>query len=199
MGRPSHRMWRRQHQNRRLLRLKSAIFLLKCRLRCCSEQLDWDREGNEWDGYVAMGCTRALKTTRATDRSVYRNWWKNRQDPHILCVQLSFLWSAMLSWALASVASPNSPGAGLFTVFNNPCTNPKISFSQLLESCCPYLVRFSMLLTQIMQSYYQTEIFVSNVFMTEQKNKISKFSYMEKSFYSESMILWVFVTFMKQK
>ena len=131
VGRPSHRMWRRQHQNRRLLRLKSAIFLLKCRLRCCSEQLDWDREGNEWDGYVAKGCTRALKTTRATDRSVYRNWWKNRQDPHILCVQLSFLWSAMLSWALASVASPNSPGAGLLTVFNNPCTNPKISFSQL--------------------------------------------------------------------
>ena len=91
VGRPSHRMWRRQHQNRRLLRLKSAIFLLKCRLRCCSEQLDWDREGNEWDGYVAKGCTRALKTTRATNRSVYRNWWKNRQDPHILYVQLSFL------------------------------------------------------------------------------------------------------------
>ena len=89
------------------------------------------QRGNEWDGYVAKGCTRALKTTRATDRSVYRNWWKNRQDPHILCVQLSFLWSAMLSRALASVASPNSPGAGLFTVFNNPCTNPKISFSQL--------------------------------------------------------------------
>ena len=41
---------------------------------------------------------------------------KNRQDPHILCVQLSFLWSAMLSWALASFVSPNSPGAGLFTV-----------------------------------------------------------------------------------
>ena len=116
VGRPSHRMWRRQHQNQRLLRLKSAIFLLKRRLLCCSEQLDWDREGNEWDGYVAKGCTRALKTTRATDRSVYRNWWKNRQDPHILCVQLSFLWSAMLSWALASVVSPNSPGAGLFTV-----------------------------------------------------------------------------------
>ena len=148
VGRPSHRMWRRQHQNRRLLRLKSAIFLLKRRLRCCSEQLDWDRGGNEWDGYVAKGCTRALKTTRATDRSVYRNWWKNRQDPHILCVQLSFLWSDMLSRALASVASPNSPGAGLFTVFNNPCTNPKISFSQLLESCCLYLVRFPMLLTQ---------------------------------------------------
>ena len=49
----------------------------------------------------------------------------------MLCVQLSFLWNAMLSWALASVASPNSPGAGLFTVFNNPYTNPKISFSQL--------------------------------------------------------------------
>jgi len=132
VGRPSHRMWRRQHQNQRLLRLKSAIFLLKRRLLCCSEQLDWDRRGNEWDGYVAKGCTRALKTTRATDRSVYRNWWKNRQDPHMLCVQLSFPWSAMLSRALASVASPNSPGAGLFTVFNNPCTNPKISFSQLL-------------------------------------------------------------------
>ena len=49
----------------------------------------------------------------------------------MLCVQLSFLWNAMLSWALASVASPNSPGAGLFSVFNYPYTNRKISFSQL--------------------------------------------------------------------
>ena len=129
VGRPSHRMWRHQHQNRRLLRLKSAIFLLKCRILCCSEQLDWDRGENEWDGYVAKGCTRALKTTQATDRSVYRNWWKNRQDLHILCVQLSFLWSDTLSRALASDASPNSPGAGLFTVLNNPCTSPKVLFS----------------------------------------------------------------------
>ena len=116
VGRPSQRMWRRQHQNQKLLRLKSAIFLLKRRLRCCSEQQDWDRGGNEWDGYVAMGCTRALKMTQATDWSVYRNWGKIRQDPHILSVQLSFLWSAMLSWVPASFVSPNSPGAGLFTV-----------------------------------------------------------------------------------
>ena len=50
-----------------------------------------------------------------------------------------------------------------------------------------------------MQSYYQTEIFVSNVFMTKQKNKISKFSYMDKSIYSENVMLWIFVTFMKLK
>ena len=162
VGGPSHRMWRRQHQNQRLLRLKSAIFLLKRRLLCCSTQLDWDRGGNEWDGYVAKGCTRALKTTQATDRSVYRNWWKNRQDPHMLCVQLSFLWSAMLSRALASVASPNSPGAGLFTVFNNPCTNPKISFSQLPESYCPYLVKSLMLLTQTSSSLSDNAVLLPN-------------------------------------
>ena len=50
-----------------------------------------------------------------------------------------------------------------------------------------------------MQSYYQTEIFVSNVFMTKKKNKISKFSYIEKSIYSENVILLIFVTFIKLK
>ena len=68
VGRPSQRMWRRQHQNRRLLRVKSAIFLLKRWILCCSEQLDWDRGENEWNGYVAKGCTGALKTIQATDR-----------------------------------------------------------------------------------------------------------------------------------
>ena len=71
VGRPSHRMWRRQHQNRKLLRVKSAIFLLKRWILCCSEQLNWDRGENEWNEYVAKGCTRALKTIQATDR-VYR-------------------------------------------------------------------------------------------------------------------------------
>jgi len=50
-----------------------------------------------------------------------------------------------------------------------------------------------------MQSYYQTEIFVSNVFMTKKKNKISKFSYIEKFIYSENVILLIFVTFIKLK
>ena len=45
-----------------------------------------------------------------------------------------------------------------------------------------------------MQSYYQTEIFVSNVFMTKEKNKISKFSYIEKLFYFKNVIFSVFVT-----
>jgi len=51
VGRPSHRMWRRQHQNRRLLRLKSAVFLLKRRILCCSEQLDWEQR-RKWVGWV---------------------------------------------------------------------------------------------------------------------------------------------------
>jgi len=50
-----------------------------------------------------------------------------------------------------------------------------------------------------MQSYYQTEIFVSNVFMTKQKNKISKFSYIEKLFYFKNVILPIFATLLKLK
>ena len=100
----------------------------------------------------------------------------------------------MLSRALASVASPNSPGAGLFTIFNNPCTNPKISFSQLpalLSLSCEisdatnsdkqFAFRQFSLTTKLK---YLRQIF----FMTKQKNKISKFNYMEKSIYSENVI-----------
>ena len=50
VGRPSHRMWRRQHQNRRLLRLKSAIFLLKCRLRLLGTARL--RQRRKWVGWV---------------------------------------------------------------------------------------------------------------------------------------------------
>ena len=109
----------------------------------------------------------------------------------------------MLSRALASVASPNSPGAGLFTVFNNPCTNPKISFSQLpalLSLSCEisdatnsdkqFAFRQCSLTTKLK---YSCQMFL----WQSKKNKISKFSYMEKSIYSENVIFWIFVAFMK--
>ena len=113
------------------------------------------------------------------------------------------LWSAMLSRALASVASPNSPGAGLFTVFNNPCTNPKISFSPL-----PALLSLSCEISDATNSDKQfafrqcsltTKLKYSSQMLLWQskKNKRSKFSHMEKSIHSENLILSTFVIFLK--
>ena len=185
--------------------MKSAAFLLKRRILCCSEQLDWDRGGNEWDGYVTKGCTRALKTTQATDRCVYRNWWKNRQDSHILYAQLSSPWNVMLSSAFAPVASPNSPGAGLFTVLKSlyqsknlilPTIRALLSLSceisDVTNSDKQFAYRQCRLTTK---PKYSCQMFL----WQSKKNKISKFSYMEKLVYSEKLILSVFFTFLKLK
>ena len=147
VGRPSQRMWRRQHQNRRLLRLKSAIFLLKCRLRCCSAQLDWDRGGNEWDGYVAKGC---------------RGLWKRPRQPtgvsteiggKIGRIRIYYAFNCH-SYGVPCCPEPLHPlrrqtlRVRGFLPSSTLLVPIQKSHSPNCQRCCLYLVRFPMLLTQ---------------------------------------------------
>ena len=131
VGRPSQRMWRRQHQNQKLLRLKSAIFLLKCRLRCCSEQQDWYRGENEWDGTLPRDA---------------RGLWKRPGQLIGVCTEIGEKFGRIRiyyafnchSYGVPCCPESSHPSCRQtlrvrgFLPSSKSCTNPKISFSQLL-------------------------------------------------------------------